>query len=352
MSSRWSWIVLFVLIAVPERLSAYDKVMGYPPSLDHVVLSTIKKSFAAPSSPPLVETPLLVSPAVLVVPEKPERPKRQEPMHFYLKNGDPEKIKTALKDLFPELSIASEPRTRSIVCVGDSVKLSQVKSILYKLDSSAPIVKFEIKIVEISSADFQNYSALFSSLTNGFKVSFDTQANKVVLPAQFDAILSQLIDTGTAKLLARPVILSLDNNKALIKVGEQIPYLTTIVKDSFQSIQVNYLDTGIEVSLLPLVSGKDRINTLISVQITSVKLWKEFGDKKFPVLSTRRTETLLGLENKKTVVIAGLLDEQERENQTAVPFFADLPFIGQWFRGKQIEKSQSDILFIITPQLL
>lgn len=267
-----------------------------------------------------------------------------------LKYSDPVKMKDAIKSIYPDVLVAIDERARVLIINTNENQIKAIESLVSRLDCPLPQIKIEVQIIELNYTNFNQYKNLFSELTNGFSINYNFQTGQVV-PSNIDGVLVHLLQSGQAKLLAKPTISTQDNHRSTIRVGDRVPYIIYTTDKDIRSSQVNFLDTGIELEILPQVSSGDCVVADISTAISSVKVWKEFKDLSYPILSTRKTQTKVSIGNKKTLIIAGLMNEETQSNVTKVPLLSDLALIGDLFKGKIDEKVQSDIIFLITPEI-
>ena len=265
--------------------------------------------------------------------------------------SDPKLILDTVKPLFPIVAMSSDARTRSVSFSTDTATMKKIRKLIEALDKKLPQIKFEVKIIEIGSSAAEQYQSLFSDLTAGFKVNYDFTTNKLIPLTNLEGTLTQMIRNGEAKMLSKPSVTTLDNTKTSIKIGDQIPYVSAKVHENFVSYDYLTIDTGINIEITPRVTASNNITADILAQVASVKVWKELGAGQYPVVSTRKTETKVCLQNRETLMIMGLLDEQTKENISKIPFLADLPGIGDWFKSKSHEKMTTDVMFLITPQI-
>ena len=269
----------------------------------------------------------------------------------FLKNSDPEKIKRTIKEIYPSVLVSADHRTRALTFKTDKNTFRKVNLLIRKLDKTLSQIKLEVKIIEISYYNLKQYKNIFSDILSGFKINYDFKKQQIIPAHNLEGTLIRLADSGNAKILAKPTIATLDNHTAVIKIGDRIPYLKVYVSQTTEEKEVNYLDTGIELSILPKITRNNKIIVDINASISSVKLWKEFGNISYPILSTRQARTKVEIENKKTLVIAGLFDDQKKENISEIPFFADLPLVGALFKAQKQNKDQTDIVFLIPPEI-
>jgi type IV pilus assembly protein PilQ len=153
--------------------------------------------------------------------------------------------------------------------------------------------------------------------------------------------------TGSAEVLARPKVVTLDNKKAVIRQGEKYPY---IVRDKEGQLSTELKDIDLVLEVTPRVAFDGSVNMEISVKRNAIgSIKNQLGD---PSIADREAETEVLVKNGETSVIGGIIEEDKTENIQKVPFLGDLPVIGYLFKGTTITKTKNELLIFITPQVL
>ncbi|MCP4051148.1 MAG: type II and III secretion system protein [bacterium] len=279
---------------------------------------------------------------------------RQENKRIYtifIKHLSPDIFRRMLSELFPDLVAAVDNRSRSITFNADKLTYKRIREVAENLDKALSQIRIEVKIIEINYQNFDQYKNLFANITSGVKINYDFNTRKINPVNELEGSLVYLVKNGYANILAKPAVSTVDSNKAVIKIGDRVPYITTILSEYSHSNQVHHVDTGIDLEILPKIVSGNLILAEINARVSTIKLWQTLGEMQYPVLSSRQAQTSVYIKNGETLVIAGLMDEQMKRNVTAVPFFSDLPFIGRLFTGENQEKTKTDILFLITPHI-
>jgi len=269
-----------------------------------------------------------------------------------LKNSRPESVRSMVSTLYPDVHVALDSRTRSIQILATPQESRAIQRVIKRIDHSLPQIQIEVKILEVTTFSLNDYKNVFSDLTSGFRINYDFDRQAVVPASKLEGFLRYLSKEGRTKILAKPTLLTIDNHLSIIRVGDRIPYVTTKILNQTQVTEVHFLDTGITLSLHPRLSGKNRVLIEVRAEISSVKLWKELAGAQYPILSTRKTDTVVDIQDGQTLVIAGLLDFAEKRNQSKVPILSDLPIIGALFKGEDKEALRSEIVFLIRPKIL
>jgi len=176
-----------------------------------------------------------------------------------------------------------------------------------------------------------------------------------------DVVLSDIMqaisDQGDVKVLSSPTISTLNNQKAIIRVGNQdVFFITGAVATQTtvtQIIQPMTIDIGIILDVTPQIAEDGTIIMNIHPSITEKTGDKITPDGKttFPLMSVRETDTTVRVRDGQTIIIAGLMQEKKEETFINVPVLESLPWVGGLFRYKTATKKNAELVIMITPTL-
>ena len=159
--------------------------------------------------------------------------------------------------------------------------------------------------------------------------------------------LSALQAEGKLKILSSPSITTIDNNKAIIESGKEVPYQAEskdgnpIIKHKKVVLRLEVTPHVIEGKTLKMeiITNKDELDWANQVQ----------GN---PAIITKKAETIVILRDGQTTVIAGLNKENVYDGESGVPWLKDIPLFGWLFKGTKNEKVMEELLIFITPHIL
>jgi MSHA type pilus biogenesis protein MshL len=170
-------------------------------------------------------------------------------------------------------------------------------------------------------------------------------------------IMQAISDQGDVKILSSPTISTLNNQKAIIRVGNQdVFFITGAVATQTtvtQIIQPMTIDIGIILDVTPQIAEDGTIIMNIHPSITDKTGEKTTPDGKttFPLLSIRETDTTVKVRDGQTIIIAGLMQEKKEESYIGVPVLDSVPLLGGLFRYKTDKRRNSELVIMITPTL-
>ena len=163
-------------------------------------------------------------------------------------------------------------------------------------------------------------------------------------------------ENGLAKILAEPTLTTQTGQEAQFLSGGEFPIP---VPQGNQGITVEFKEFGVGVRFLPVVLDSKRINLKLAISVSelvaanTVAITVDGTESTFliPQLTKRSAESTVELADGQTIGIAGLINENMRENVTKFPGLGDLPGIGALFRSQQFQKNETELLILVTPHL-
>jgi type IV pilus assembly protein PilQ len=188
---------------------------------------------------------------------------------------------------------------------------------------------------------------LFSNLgstspTSGF--SFVNASNNV----RIDAILSMAESRGLLKVLSRPRVVTQNNIQALVKQGVRVPIVTQAQLGGPPT--VTYVDAFLRLTVTPQITSENTIFLNVDVENTTPNFGQEVQGN--PELITQQATTQVLVTDGGTVVIGGVIQTQNSINVSQVPLLGNLPILGNLFKHTQVQTSNQELIFFITPRII
>ena len=165
------------------------------------------------------------------------------------------------------------------------------------------------------------------------------------------AILSVLKGQGLSRILASPTLVTMSGQEAEFMVGGEYPYP---VQGFLGRTTIEYKHFGIMLIFTPTVVGKETISIQVQPEVSSLDYSSAVnsGGVAVPGLRTRRGSTTLQLKDGQTFAMAGLISEEVQSSLNKVPFLGDIPILGSLFTSKQYQRSETELVIIVTPRLV
>ncbi len=292
-------------------------------------------------------------------------------------NAKAEEMEKAVKDLSsPRGKITVVPRTNSLIIVDGPDQIAAIEKVLRQLDQETNQVLIEAKLVQVESNSLQelgvnwqlrsgpgmgmatNPNGLGNGSGNlgaapfqGAQIVNATPASQAAQSVAFGLLngnlgvaISHLLQTGKAEVLATPQIMTLDNKEAVIRMGDQIPFLS---RDISGNTIVKYIDAGTELTVNPQITAPDRILMHLKPKKNGYTL--AGGNY---IINVQEAETDVVVSDGETVVIGGLVERKESSSETGVPLLKDIPLLGALFRFTHKEITKKDLAIFVTPRIV
>lgn len=169
-----------------------------------------------------------------------------------------------------------------------------------------------------------------------------------------DAVLNMLASTSEARILSTPIILTTDNKEARIMVGEKRPIVTSTSFSSggVQQSSYEYTSIGIELKVTPHINRKGFVVMEINQKIDNVGGEETIDGNKVPIITTREFGASLAINDRRTVVVGGLVSNEKSGTQVRVPFLGRIPLLGMLFRSETDMVVRRELLVLMTPYVL
>lgn len=168
-------------------------------------------------------------------------------------------------------------------------------------------------------------------------------------------VLRDLQAKNLLQILAEPNLLTTSGQPASFLAGGEFPFPTIQGGASgVGQITVQFKEFGIKLQFLPTVTPRGTIDLMVIPEVSSLDYANGLTVSGYtiPGLSTRRVQTDVELQNGQSFVIAGLLDNQLTETLNKMPGLSNIPVLGKLFQSRALSKSNSELLVLVTPELV
>lgn len=299
-------------------------------------------------------------------------------------------------------SIASSPGSSNIIVTDTESKIKAIDEFIQEIDRVTPQILVEVRIFDLKNTDELELgvewrsgrnsgygsgraTGIGSLDTTGGPVSGNLTNSDPSITGIFDSTIQQVGSTGvldfgiltehfdldvllnaiqqqdSAKLLANPRIMVLDNETASFKAIEEIPY-QRLQQGGYQSFgTTEFKEVGVELEVTPHLATDGLIRLHIvpvfsvqvdSVEITTIGTGGASITSPQPVVDKREADTITLVRDGQTVVIGGLRKQTVNQLISKIPLLGDIPLIGWIFRYEGEETVNSELVVFITPRII
>lgn len=166
-------------------------------------------------------------------------------------------------------------------------------------------------------------------------------------------ILSFLEQKGLARTYAEPTLTAMSGQTASFLAGGEFP-VPVSQGGSTGGITIQYREFGIRLSLTPTVLSRDRIGLKVAPEVSDLDFSAGIttAGVTVPALTVRRTDTTVELGDGESFVISGLVSNSLINNANKVPWLADIPVLGAFFKNISVNRSEKELVMVVTPRLV
>src|SRR5687767_10105543 len=303
-------------------------------------------------------------------------------------------IDSQIRALFPKEDISLSQANGSVVISGsvsDTKVSGQVDSVVqaagFKTVNmlATPVknvsqVQLQVRVAEVNRTKLRDYGTSFSAMPQGGTVGYvnsgggpsqlgDTTTSP--LGAVFDTVLSPALNLfvfnrqintgamlrmlrtqGAFRELAEPNLIAMDGQQASFLAGGEFPVPIVQGGGSGGSVamSVEFKEYGVRLNFKPTIIDEDHIRLELEPEVSTIDFANgvRFNGFIIPGLKTRRAKTGIELRDGQSFALAGLLDNSETRSLSRIPVVSDIPILGNLFKSKSFQKSETELMFIVT----
>lgn len=283
------------------------------------------------------------------------------------------------------IKIGFDRGTNSVILYASSQEYESLKTLIEKLDVRRKQVLIAASVVEMSTSSAFEIGArwqitgkhggavfggaskenLYSALLSGnFLLGALSEAGRSVTIGDSTiffpdlVLLFSLIEKGSGfNLISNPKVLTLDNQEAVIKVGQVIPYASGVKFDvnGQPVITYDYKEVGLNLTVTPTIATGN-LRLLINLQLQEIISYinPQVGQLSYavPVTSNRQLNSDVVVEKGQTIIIGGLVSTRTLKSIEGVPILQDIPLIGNLFKRKTENEDKVSLFIFLTPYIV
>jgi general secretion pathway protein D len=302
-----------------------------------------------------------------------------------------------------DIKIVADKATNSLIINADPEDYEQIKAVISKLDIPRSQVLIEALFMEVRGTDSLSLGVEWEAF--GGEVGTDDSIDRLgfggsltdggILPSvigsindreiptnlgngfnlgvfgnfievdglefpSISALITAVATRADTNILATPQILTMDNEEAEIKVGENRPFLTQArtgeqgVNDVFQSF--DFRDVGLTLKVTPHISQNRTVRLELFQEISRVNEEATTGPggtgATAPVTTKRSADTTVVVKDGHTIVIGGLIEDDLTDTETKTPCLGDIPLIKHLFRSQRNSTGKTNLMIFLTPHIV
>jgi type II secretory pathway component GspD/PulD (secretin) len=248
-----------------------------------------------------------------------------------------------IKSIFPEMIYEIEPFLPNEL---------QQKTPIQTKNKIEKQLFVELQFIEIAKNQLKKLSLPIPFLNNSIPFIFHIDGSFKINPIELQSSLNSLLQNGHATLLASPQILTKENSKSTIIIGDKIPYLNTTYNGQTHTTSLKMIETGITLTTTAFINATNKIETEIKATFSSVKLFKEYETGSYPILSTRQLDTLINISPNEITLVGAIYQKSERNNENKSSLFHSIPYLKNLKTLSQTENEETSILIFMKVNII
>ncbi len=323
---------------------------------------------------------------------------------YYLQNSNAEELAKTLmalpKDtqqaaqqagaanvLSKDIQIVSDKATNSLIITAQKDEYDILEEVIRKLDRPRSMVYIEALVLEVSmknqyeigvqwqvgeeGSSASVFSASnpgvnnFPSVDSNGNVSLSTGLTYGVLGNQITIGGIEFADLGAVfrayatdsdvQIHSNPMIMTLDNEEAELKVTDEVPFITRRderVNDSNYGggySNYDYKEVGVKLAITPQINQERFVRLKLDQEVSQVLSFNEEGQ---PTTFKRTAKTTVRIKDGQTIVIGGLIDKKDNRTNYRVPLLGRIPVLGYLFRSKTASLEKKNLYIFLTPHII
>ncbi len=253
-----------------------------------------------------------------------------------------------LKGFIPDGQAAADDRQNAILTTGTSEAIETVRTFVAEIDRPSRQVMFEVKVIDLMPQnDASNVGIQFGGIDLLGQPAVGATAFAFTRSTvQLNATINFMVSKGSARVLATPRLVTLNNHEASMLIGETYPIIYFDIRSGNQQIQT--IDIGVKLRMTPTIGSDGSIVADLHPEYSEIQGFEQ----SYPIVASRKVDSTLRVRDGETIVLGGLLREIGAETVTKLPLLGDIPILGSVFRNRQKTAERDEIVFLITPHIL
>ena len=330
---------------------------------------------------------------LLIIPDTKQKHEQYQDLKvrtFYLSNAKAKDMANLLRTILETKRVYVNEELNTVVVRDDPAKVSLAEQILFANDRSDSEVLLDVEVIEVNRTRDEQYGLDFvkqfgigafppGGNFNTNPLSASTQiftfhdlaqlgTSSYLISFPSNVVVNFLKSVSDAKTLASPKLRVRNREKASINVGDKQPILlsttnvlpgqasTGVTPTTSTVTSVEFKDTGIKVSVEPTIHLNNAVSMRLQVEV--ITLGPQVTLQQDPLITQfrfgqRTADTALIVKDGETVVLGGLIQEDDRKTRESIWWIDDhLPWLGQFLSSTQITKVRTEIILVITPHIV
>lgn len=285
--------------------------------------------------------------------------------NFFLANAEAKQVMTMLKTVLKAKNVFADDKLNLLIMRDTPAMIRLAERMVSIQDVGEPEVMLELEVLEVQRSRLLNLGIqlpeqlTLSPLPSAGSTNLTLRDLQRLSAGRTGAAISDTVinlqnTLNNSNLLANPRIRTHNREKAVIRIGDRVPIITTTATSTgFVSENVQYVDVGLKLEVEPVIFPNDEISIKLALEVSSVS--KEIVSKAGSIsyqISGRNAATVLRLKDGETQILGGLINKQDIQAANRFPGLGDLPVLGRLFSSQKDSNDRTELVLSITPRLV
>lgn len=166
----------------------------------------------------------------------------------------------------------------------------------------------------------------------------------------FGTVIEALQTRNLLQILSEPNLIAVNGKEASFLAGGQFPFPIVQPGNGFTAVTISFKEFGVRLQFTPVIMPNGNIHLKVAPEVSTLDFSNALTISGFtvPALSTRKAETEFEVQDGQSFVIAGLMDNRVTDVYNKIPGLGDIPILGNFFRSKSLQKSNSELMVLCT----
>lgn len=293
---------------------------------------------------------------------------------FYVRNAsnqsELQEVVGTLKGILDINRIQVNPTHNSITVRGTPDQLVLAEKLVSEMDRPRPEVVIDIAVMQVSRNRLhtigttvptsQTVGPIPSSGALSGLIKLGSVSGNAIVTAIPQATFTFLMSDSNTKVLQKPELRALDNEKATLKIGNRVPVATGSFAagiggggvSPLVNTQFQYLDVGVNIDVTPHIHADNEVTLKMVLEISTVTGSQNIGGIDQPVIGQRRIEHETRLQDGEVNLVGGILEDSETQSLSGYPWLANLPILKYLFGQEDKNRMEDEIVFAVTPHIV
>jgi len=283
---------------------------------------------------------------------------------------------TASKGIDASTRITAQKSSNQLLVRTRPAQWKEIESAIKRLDNVPLQVQIETRILEVnltgeldlgvqwylgrlagnsSTTNIENTAGSQGALGAGGAALGSSSLFYSFVSSNLQVALKALETNGRTQVLSAPSLVVMNNQQAQIQVGDNIPISQTTVNTNVSNTtlsSVEYVQTGVILDVVPRINPGGLVYMDIQQQVSNADLASISDSQTNPSISTRSVSTQVAVQSGQTVLLGGLIKQDNAESGSSVPYLGKIPGLRWLFGTTSKSKARTELIVLITPRVI